>query len=230
KPEIRVKNLLIYGYADHLGTTNPNKELAEERALNVRDVLLRKGISEKKILICSGVGEIKNSKNVSDDGVPTDRKVVIFIKRNRPSKTAIVSKTKEETSSMESSILSLKSNQTLVMDNLLFHTEKHKLIPESVPELKRLLAVLLKHPELKIRIEGHVCCVPYGVDALDIETGENKLSENRAKYIYDYLVAYGVPRENLSYIGIAKTSPLVDPEESNEDRQKNRRVEIRIID
>jgi len=43
------------------------------------------------------------------------------------------------------------------------------------------------------------------------------------------LVKNGIESNRLSYRGFARTRPLADPELTEEDRQKNRRVEIRVV-
>jgi outer membrane protein OmpA-like peptidoglycan-associated protein len=87
-----------------------------------------------------------------------------------------------------------------------------------------------QNPNLKISIEGHVCCIKDTPDALDIDTFEPQLSVNRAKAIYQYLTSRGIDTSRLSYIGYGRRRPMVDPELSEEDAEKNRRVEIRILE
>jgi outer membrane protein OmpA-like peptidoglycan-associated protein len=55
-----------------------------------------------------------------------------------------------------------------------------------------------------------------------------KLSENRAKAVFQYLVAHNVVPSRLVYKGYGKTQPLV-PNTSEENRSKNRRTEFKII-
>jgi outer membrane protein OmpA-like peptidoglycan-associated protein len=55
-----------------------------------------------------------------------------------------------------------------------------------------------------------------------------KLSTNRAKAVVDYLIAHGVAKEHLSYKGYAYQQPI-DTNDTEEGRQKNRRVEFKVI-
>jgi outer membrane protein OmpA-like peptidoglycan-associated protein len=89
---------------------------------------------------------------------------------------------------------------------------------------------LKDHPTYKIELDGHVCCQPEWdlTDALDFDSGDNHLSLNRAKAVYDYLVRNGIDASRLSYKGFGGRFHLV-PENTEEDALKNRRVEIRII-
>lgn len=84
--------------------------------------------------------------------------------------------------------------------------------------LKVLSEYLIENPTFKIIIEGHVCCGP-----------DFPVSRKRAKTVYNSLVQLGVPRNQMSYVGKSNTEPKVLKEKSEEDKDKNRRVEIKII-
>ncbi|OJW85200.1 MAG: hypothetical protein BGO69_06160 [Bacteroidetes bacterium 46-16] len=123
-----------------------------------------------------------------------------------------------------------KAGETIVLENIYFYPESHLVRKQSVDELQKLFNMLDANPRLKIRIEGHVCCVTDVEDAYDIDSQDNHLSLNRAKYIYDYLVANGVEPERLKYIGYGRSKPVVPVELNEADANKNRRVEIRILE
>jgi hypothetical protein len=48
-------------------------------------------------------------------------------------------------------------------------------------------------------------------------------------WIHDYLIENGIAKERLKFRGLSFQSPVVFPEFSDEDRAKNRRVEIEIL-
>ena len=74
------------------------------------------------------------------------------------------------------------------------------------------------YPTLEIRIEGHICCVvAKNSDGYDSDTQYFKLSENRAKEIYDILIEKGIDETRMEYLGFGKTRPLVWPEKTEED-------------
>jgi flagellar motor protein MotB len=125
--------------------------------------------------------------------------------------------------------IQFRVGQLFVLDRIFFHTGRHVVVDESLPEMERLYKVLDENPTLVINIEGHVCCVHPTVDALDLDTGELKLSINRAKFIYDYLVKKGIEQGRLSYEGFGKTKPLRINEFTQEDQDMNKRVEIRVL-
>lgn len=110
-----------------------------------------------------------------------------------------------------------------------FLPTKHVVTKESVPIVLQLLKTLQNFPNLAIRIEGHVCCVRGDSDALDTDTYELALSVNRARHIYEFLVANGIEKERLEYVGFARRRPIIPFEKTEKDAQVNRRVEIRVL-
>jgi outer membrane protein OmpA-like peptidoglycan-associated protein len=99
---------------------------------------------------------------------------------------------------------------------------KWDLKPESKAELEKLASFLTKNPTLKIELGGHTD-----------NTGDKKfnltLSANRAKSVYDYLIANGkIAANRLSFKGYAETRPKV-PNDTPENKAKNRRTEFKVI-
>jgi outer membrane protein OmpA-like peptidoglycan-associated protein len=123
-----------------------------------------------------------------------------------------------------------KAGTKLTLQNLNFVGGSHILIPQSAPVLDELLAVMKNNPKLVIAIEGHVCCIPDKGDGEDFATGKANLSVARAKTVYDFLLQNGINADRISYRGFGHLYPIYPyPERFEEERSKNRRVEIRII-
>lgn len=123
----------------------------------------------------------------------------------------------------------LSKGDEIIMEGLNFYPGSHRTLPEAKPVLKKLLQTLQANPTLMIEIQGHVCCASKpNEDGLDDETGDFKLSWNRAQYVRDYLIQNGIAQERISYRGFAMTRPLVYPEKTIQDQIKNRRVEILV--
>lgn len=114
-----------------------------------------------------------------------------------------------------------KTGQILNIQNLNFIINTFIVIEQSRARMYELLTVLQLNPTLKIQIQGHLCCNV--VDKKD-------LSGQRAKAIYNFLVANEVSKSRLSHIGFGGTKALFPiPEKSESERAANRRVEILII-
>jgi len=109
----------------------------------------------------------------------------------------------------------------VILNNIFFDTNRFDLKPESVSELQQLLSFLTLNPTLHIEISGHTDNV--GNDQLN-----QTLSENRAKSVYQYLVANNIAAARLVYKGYGKTQPIA-ANDTDESRQKNRRTEFKII-
>ncbi|MCC6589388.1 MAG: OmpA family protein [Bryobacterales bacterium] len=104
------------------------------------------------------------------------------------------------------------------MSDVLFDFGKYTLRPGARERLAKLSGVVLAHPGLKLDIEGHT-------DSIGSEQFNQKLSEDRAQAVRDYLVAQGLRADNITSKGFGKTRPVAS-NDTNEGRQQNRRVEI----
>ncbi|MCX7764778.1 MAG: OmpA family protein [Bacteroidia bacterium] len=114
-----------------------------------------------------------------------------------------------------------KTGTVIVLRNIFFDFDKATLRPESKAELERVYQILMENPKLKIRIAGHT-------DNIGSEEYNQRLSENRAKAVYEYLIKRGVPADRLSFIGYGESRPI-DTNDTEEGRQNNRRVELEIL-
>ena len=118
---------------------------------------------------------------------------------------------------------SIKVGQKIVLKNIFFETNSFVLKTESKVELNKLVAFMKENSSIKIEISGHTDNV--GKKDLNI-----KLSEKRAKAVYDYLLQSNAISEfRLKFKGYADNQPI----ESNatpEGKAKNRRTEIKIIE
>jgi outer membrane protein W len=99
---------------------------------------------------------------------------------------------------------------------VLFDFDSAELRPESITELERVVTFMNDVPFAAALIEGHTDSV--GSDAYNL-----KLSDRRAKAVYDYLTSRGVDPARLSSIGKGETAPIAD-NATEEGRQLNRRV------
>ncbi|MGH9843107.1 MAG: OmpA family protein, partial [Blastocatellia bacterium] len=110
------------------------------------------------------------------------------------------------------------------LGDVLFDTGKATLKPTAKEKLSKLAGILLGYPgALMLEIEGHTDSV--GSDELN-----NKLSQNRAESVRDYLTGAGVKAERVKAVrGFGKTKPI-STNDTAAGRQMNRRVEVVIDD
>jgi outer membrane protein OmpA-like peptidoglycan-associated protein len=104
------------------------------------------------------------------------------------------------------------------MSDVLFDFGKYTLRPGAREKLARVSGIILAHPGLKIEVEGHT-------DSVGSEEFNQKLSEQRAGAVRDYLVSSGVSADNVTSRGFGKLQPVAS-NDTAEGRQRNRRVEL----
>lgn len=109
----------------------------------------------------------------------------------------------------------------VVLNNIFFDTNKYDIKPDSKAELQKLIDFLTLNSGTSIEISGHT-------DNVGNKLANQVLSENRAKAVYQYLVAHGISASRLVYKGYGDTQPVL-PNTSDENRSKNRRTEFKII-
>lgn len=118
-------------------------------------------------------------------------------------------------------ILETKDSERGLVVNLgdvLFDTGKYTIRPLAREKLARLSGIVLAYPGLKLEAEGHT-------DNIGGEQFNQKLSEQRAQTVRDYLVSQGIPEANVTSTGKGFSMPVA-PNDTAAGRQKNRRVEI----
>ena len=222
--------LQIKGYTDFVGDSEYNKDLSERRCAHVLELMQSNTAIHFDSISVMGMGELDST--ISGDlsiGVSEHRMVEIVIIQSQ--KEDVVVQVAEDRLRGLGNLKrdSLKIGQHIILEDLNFHPGRHILLPEAIPKLKELLQTLMDIPNLHVQIQGHICCGVEGEpDAYDLDTGEQRLSVNRAKNIYEYLVRKGISRDRLSYRGYGYRRPLYYPEKNAEQEKKNRRVEILI--
>ncbi|WP_430401094.1 OmpA family protein [Flavobacterium sp.] len=231
------KVLGIHGYADENGTSIYNKELSKKRANFIYNEINGKvPIRSDFEIINFGEDELISVNNSEN------RKVIVYylesfelqfedyIVNNLFTKKEIdtidiklIENFKYKNDSLflkeikESSIGSL-----FHLNNINFQFDSAELDNFSKKELDKWIYVLLKLPELKIVIQGHICCVI---------RDDYYLSSSRAKSIKDYFVKNGVDENRLRFIGYGSTKPIYNiPEKNGYQALMNRRVEILILE
>ena len=225
---IRGDKLIVLGYTDYVGGNSYNDTLSMLRAKSVLNYLVKSGFAENDIKLCIGKGKIDRKSVAGKDGYAPDRKVQIIIDRVTKKSTPFINTPVTSNHDENKDLAHLKVNETFALTNIYFKLNSPILLDKSQPDLQRLLDFLKRYPSVKIQIEGHVCCMG-PAEGTDSKYKGEPLSELRAKAIYNYLVEKGINKERMKYVGLANRNPIVPQELTEEDRIKNRRVEIRIL-
>ena len=109
---------------------------------------------------------------------------------------------------------------TFVLKDIFFEFDKSTILQQSYFELRSLISLLETYPNMRIEIRGHT-------DGKGSDSYNQRLSENRAKAVTDYLISKGISEKRLQYKGYGKTMPI-DTNDTEEGRANNRRVEFKI--
>jgi outer membrane protein OmpA-like peptidoglycan-associated protein len=112
----------------------------------------------------------------------------------------------------------IKAGGKVIMNNILFDFNESTLVESSKKELDKLANILTESPELNIIISGHT-------DSIGNADYNQILSMKRAISVSEYLNAKGIEKERMRCKGFGSSAPLL-PNNSEENRAKNRRIEI----
>ena len=115
----------------------------------------------------------------------------------------------------------IKRNTVIILKNLFFDTDKTIIKNTSVESLEEMYRLLVDNPQIKVMITGHTDNV--ASDAYNI-----RLSEGRAKAVYDEMVRRGIDPKRMKWQGKGEREPI-ETNKTEEGRAANRRVEFRIL-
>ena len=108
------------------------------------------------------------------------------------------------------------------LSNTLFAFNKFNLNDKAKAGLDKVAQWLSDNPDVNVEISGHT-------DSVGSDSYNQKLSEDRAKAVYEYFIHEGgISSKRLSYKGYGKSRPIAS-NDTEEGRQQNRRVELNII-
>lgn len=115
----------------------------------------------------------------------------------------------------------LESERKMVLQNINFKYNDYHLLDGSFKELDSLVEFLNTNQKVKIKVIGYT-------DDIGLDSENLDLSKNRAKAVYEYLIQKGINKGRLDYSGKGKENPIY-PNTNEENRAKNRRVELEIL-
>ncbi len=119
-------------------------------------------------------------------------------------------------------LVTVEKDQIKLNEKVHFKTAKSDILPQSYPLLNEVASVLSDNPTIKIRIEGHT-------DSRGSESYNQKLSEERAASVRQYLIGRGIDASRMIAKGFGESRPIED-NATKAGRAANRRVEIHITE
>ena len=119
--------------------------------------------------------------------------------------------------------VTVTKEKLVIADQVYFETAKAKIRQESHAILDEVARALEENPQIELlRIEGHT-------DDRGSEDYNQKLSQQRAESVRDYLIDEGIAAERLIAVGYGEAKPIA-PNETKEGRGRNRRVAFTILE
>jgi outer membrane protein OmpA-like peptidoglycan-associated protein len=237
----------VFGFCDEEGTVGYNDTLAKKRIDNIFNIIktkvkIREDFKTRNFGKLHFLSPIKAENRkvtlyyilpkdfVNEEKIIADKKEVIVEKK----KPKIKFPDTYVYENPDGSIVNIKVDtvfmkkvsvadvgEKLKLENMNFFVDTFAIMPQSRSVMYELLIVMKNVPDLKIQIQGHICCV---------QKDYRDLSTQRAKAIYKFLEFNGIEKSRMTFVGFASTKPLYPlPEKNEAEREANRRVEIEII-
>lgn len=118
-------------------------------------------------------------------------------------------------------LVPIEVGQVFRLNNVFFDFDKYFLRPESFIELNRVVSLLNENPTIEIEMSAHT-------DSRGADDYNFVLSDNRARSVMEYILSKGISPSRIKSKGYGETKPEV-PNDTDENRQLNRRVEFTIL-
>jgi len=224
KPEVEITNpssdrntVIESSYdlvAKVLNVKEKRKILVKVNGRNTRNFTYNSNTKKVKAKLKLKKGDNTISIRVSNaDGKASDEATIVY-------EPPVADAPPLKESKIEKDLKTLKKNQTLRVENLNFTINSYEITESSEPVLDDIFNFMKKNETVKVEIGGHTnrnCDTAYC----------DELSTNRAKAVVNYLIAKGINKERLTFVGYGKREPKYLGN-SPEGRKKNQRVEIKI--
>ena len=217
----QIKSVAVFGYCDDRGSASYNYNLSDRRVSTVENILLKIGLHPKKLIALEGKGRVLANKDTVPDLDQTrskNRRVEIVMEILVP--TGFFMGIPRLFSGFH---LPHKKGDRIYLENVRFKVGSSYLNLKSREILDKIVTFLKDNPYVEFEVQGHVCCTPkYFSDAIDKDTKERKLSYNRAKAVYRYLVMRKINPSRMTFKGFGNEFPL------GKKPELDRRVELVI--
>jgi len=216
---INSKNMIvtaIKGFADSTGNASYNMDLSQKRARAVFQYFTSHHYSDSISF------EYFGEQNAAGSEMSYNRRVEVWFKLN------IIEQLKAPEENIKSDTLAVIEKYEI--GNIYFIPDKAIVDPSSFFAVDDAAKYLKKFSGCKFEIIGHVnYVVPLSLanNPKALESTQ-KLSDERAKEIYDQLAERGIPIQNMTHRGVGNSQMVFKNPRNDEEKRKNMRVEILI--
>ena len=201
--------------------------------LNAKKDELSKNISELRARIADKDTEIASLKKQIDDlsrekemAVKEKEQSVAELKKTYDS---LIGEMNEEIKKGEISVTQLKDKLSVnLVEKILFDSGSAEIKKDGKKVLERVAEILKKVADKQVRVEGHTDNVPIGSRLAERFPSNWELSATRATTVARYLQDKGIDPKLLSAAGYSEYRPVA-PNDTDENKAKNRRIEIALV-
>ncbi len=113
--------------------------------------------------------------------------------------------------------------KTFRLENIYYDLDKFDIRPDAALELDKLVQILVDNPGIKIELGSHT-------DSRSSDMYNMRLSQRRAESAINYIVNKGISRERLEAMGYGESELLIPDARTEEEHQKNRRTEFKVLE
>jgi outer membrane protein OmpA-like peptidoglycan-associated protein len=205
----------IRGFADSTGSNSYNMDLSQKRAKAVYHYFKRQPYPDS--ISIDFLGE----QHTAGKDISYNRRVEIYFEAKMP---------ETENTLLENSIDTLAITEKYEISNIYFIPDKAIIDPATFFAVDDAAKYLKHFPACKFEIVGHVnyAMLPTAMkNPKNLEPAQ-RLSEERAKAIYDLLIERGIPAESMTHKGVGNSQMAFKNPKNDEEKRKNMRVEILI--
>ncbi len=122
----------------------------------------------------------------------------------------------------DAEVKAIEPGKVCDLRDIYYETNSYTLTHASRVVLALFIEFLKDNPTVKVEIQGHT-------DNIGNDDANQKLSEQRAKAVYDYVIGKGIPSNRLRYKGYGESQPIAD-NNTAAGRAKNRRTVFLIYE
>lgn len=113
-------------------------------------------------------------------------------------------------------------NKVIVLENIYYDYNSSEIRDDAAQELDKLITLLKDNPDMRIELSSHT-------DARGDDKYNQKLSQKRAESAVDYMASNGISEQRMIPKGYGESRLIVENAQSEEEHQRNRRTEFKIL-
>lgn len=112
--------------------------------------------------------------------------------------------------------------KAIVLNNIYYDLDKAEIRPDAEPVLDSLVTIMQDNPDIYIELGSHT-------DARADDNYNMDLSQRRARSAVNYIIRNGIKADRIVAKGYGETQLLIQNAQTEEEHQKNRRTEFKVL-